>query len=246
MKTNLNDNLAYIAARKLVERLQKELIRLDNEIAAHDASAIEAKEFSGNPILRIGLAVLDGQPSNLPQKRMELCTAREAISAAIVPAIVEIEKIKKQASMEYFKSQSLAVLEAMDALVASLNGVVNTGAAFEAIRHKAESLGYDSDSSGLPISVDKSYTELANSFLPELRKDADRLRDSLDKSLDNSTLRIRVLLDTPWLKGGQCGSIPTRVAREMIRSNQAEEVAPNAPSLNSFKAPGHRAEVIWC
>lgn len=227
MKSNhLNENPAYIAAREQATRLERELARLDAEIVDHDASALSAVQFFGDRRLHAGIAVLDGDVSNQSEKRAKLCTARAAVADAITPAHREIDNTIRQASRDYFKGHASAVLAALDGLVAALDGVVAAGAAFQAIRDAGEKLGYDVDTTSLPLSADKSYTEYANGWLPDLRKSADALRDSLDPSLDVGRLHVRALIDMPThaLKVGQLGSIPTRQARELIRDSRAEEV----------------------
>ena len=92
------------------------------------------------------------------------------------------------------------------------------------MRDAGNELGYDSHSSNLPTSLDVPYIEMISDRLPELRNDADRLRDSLDATLDAGKMFIKAMIDinAHGLKCGEHGHVPTRQAREMIRSHHAE------------------------
>lgn len=217
---HLTKTPAYIAARSQANRLQDELAKLDLEISALQAEAKQSA--TDNPILSAGIAALeDARPS---PKLGDLMRRKEAIYYAIGPAHSQIYLAEQAESREYFKTEAPATLAALDGLIASLEGVLSACTPFKAIRERGESLGYDSGATGLPVFADKLYSDWVEGRLAELKRDADRLRDSLDTSLDNATLNIVALSDMPTygLRCGDTGHIPARVAREYIRIGSAE------------------------
>lgn len=227
MKNELKNNPAYVTARDQATRLQNELAKLDAEIAAHDASALESTAFSGAAKLHAGLVILDGKPFNSSKQRADLCERRAALAASIAPAHNELESVGRKLSREYFNGRAPDLLAALDGLVAALASVVAAGDAFKNIREAGESLGYDYEAAGLPVAADRPYSEWVEGRLPELRKSADRLRDSLDDSLDKlPPLQVRALCDVHGLKCGQYGAIPAREARELLRCSSVEVADP--------------------
>lgn len=224
MKNHIDHNPAFLAARETASRLQSELTRLNSEIVAHNAAAhLAANSQCGDAVLNAGIAILDGVVS-VDLQLAELMRKRDTVSAAVVPALRDVQRVERAASSGYYQTQAAAVLAAMDGLVAALDSVVASGAAFESIRDNGARLGYDIHSTGLPIAAETLHIQYANDVLPELRRDADRLRDSLDTSLDTGTLYIRALIDLPEhnLMGGDTGAVPTRQARTLMLDNQAE------------------------
>lgn len=225
----------YVAAREQANRLQDELAKLELEIDALSTSRIAAQ--TGNAWLARGVAALEGDLPDSP-KLAELTRRRDAVARAIRPAHLEIEAATRSASRDYFQTQANAVLDAEDGLIVALESVLAACAVFKSIRGEGEALGYDPESSGLPLSIDKKFSDWVDATLPELKKDADRLRDSLDKSLDHSSIYVLALCDMPLygLKCGEAGQVPARIAKELVRSGTAEESSPGRSRMSKLKS----------
>ena len=228
---------AYVAAREQATKLAAEHAKIQAEIEAIHAQRNKTKD--GDLWLAAGVAALEGDSPDAP-KIADLTRRANAIYYSIGPAHMAIHGAVRVASREYWKTQAPATLKALDSLVASLESVLVACNEFETIRDEGESLGYDSDASGLPIGADQRYRAWAEEMLPELRKDAARLRDSLDKTLDDSTITILALTDISIfganLKSGETGEINARHGRELIRSGTAEESSPGRARLTKLKS----------
>ena len=224
--TTLQENEGYKAACEQVTQLQNELARLDDEIETLNKPARPAEASTGNKALLAGLAALKGRrpdKDKAAEKRAELCSMRETVAAAITPAYIEVNAAVRDASRAYFKSREREFLSAMDTLGAAFDGVLSASKAFQAMRDEGERLGYDASLAAVPYKAD---IDRIAALLPELRKEADRLRDSLNPKLRDEHLHIRALVDLPLygLKIGQMDRVPALLARELIRSSHAEVV----------------------
>lgn len=239
MKTSSTQHMtqhpAYKAARETADRLAAEHAKIQAEIEAINARRNKDK---GNIALAAGLSALDGDVLINP-KLEELNRRSSAIYFAIGPAARAIGDAIRQASREYYATQAPAVLAAMDGLIAALDGVLTAGEAFKAIRDTGEALGYDYDASGLPIAADERFTEFVNVALPELKRDADRLRDSLDTTLDESVMTIQALSNINLygisLKIGESADVPARAGRELVRGGSAEATTPGRVRMSKLK-----------
>lgn len=227
---------AYIAAREQATKLEDQRSKLEQEIDSLNASRNKAQ--TGNPWLAAGVAALQGDSPDAP-KLAELTRRRDAVAAAISPAHMAIHDAVRVASREYYKTQAPATLKALDGLVASLEGVLTACEAFTALRDEGESQGYDADASGLPIANDEKFSLWVKDALPELKRDADRLRDSIDPSLDEAVMTIQALSNLNIygirLKLGEIGDIAARYGRELIRSGSAEESSPGRSRMSKLK-----------
>lgn len=233
---HMTQHPAYKAAREQADRLAAEHAKIQSEIEAIHAQRNKTKD--GDLWLAAGVAALEGDSADAP-KLADLTRRANAIYYSIGPAHMAIHGAVRLASSEYWKTQAPATLKAMDSLVASLESVLVACNEFETIRDQGESLGYDSDSGGLPIGADQRYRVWAEEMLPELRKDADRLRDSLDPGLDDAVMTIQALSNLNIygisLKGGEIGDIKARYARELIRCGSAEESSPGRSRMTKLK-----------
>lgn len=226
---------AYVVAREQATKLTAEHAKIQAEIEAIHAQRNKTKD--GDLWLAAGVAALEGDSADAP-KLADLTRRANAIYYSIGPAHKAIHGAVRVASREYWKRQATATLKALDSLVASLESVLIACDAFKTIRDQGESLGYDSDSGGLPIGTDQRYRVWAEEMLPELRKDADRLRDSLDHSLDDAVMTIQALSNLNIygisLKAGEIGDIKARYARELIRTGSAEETTPGRSRMEKL------------
>ena len=217
MKTSspqhMTQHHAYKAARETADRLAAEHAKIQAEIEAINARRNKDK---GNIALAAGLSALEGDTLVSP-KLEELNRRSSAIYLAISPAARAIGDAIRQASREYYKTQAPAVLAAMDGLVAALDGVLTAGEAFKAIRDTGEALSYDYDASGLPIAADERFTEFVKEALPELRRDAARLKDSFDTSLNDSVVTILAL--------SKINTYPLTQAARRYRATKARPVS---------------------
>lgn len=224
---------AYVAAREQATKLSDQLAKLDQEIETLNASR---NKTAGN-WLASGLSAIAGDTLVGP-KLEELTRRRNAIYYAISPAHRAIGDAIRQASREYYASQAPATLAAMDGLIAALDGVQVACNAFKTIRDTGDSLGFDSDAAGIPVGADEQFSVWVKENLPELKRDADRLRDLLDQSLDDATVTILALVKINIyginLKVGEMGDIKARYARELIRTGSAEESSPGRARLSKL------------
>lgn len=233
---HMNSHPAYIAARAQATKLADEHSKLEQEINSLNATRNKAQ--TGNAWLAAGVAALEGGSPTSP-KLSELTRRRDAIAGAIVPAHREIHNAARLASREYFTTQAPATLSAMDGLLSALDGVLVACDAFKTLRDTGDSLGYDHDSSGLPLAIDEKFSEFVKEALPELKRDADRLRDSIDSSLDDAVMTIHALANLNIygisLKLGETGNVPARYGRELIRCGNAEETTPGRARMSKLK-----------
>lgn len=235
--THISKTPAYATARDQANRLQDELAKLELEIDALSTS--RNKPQTGNAWLDAGVAALSGDLPDSP-KLSELTRRRDAIATAILPAHHEVHNAVRTVSREYYKTQAPATLTALDSLADSLESVLIACDAFKTIRDQGESLGYDAYASSLPLAIDEKFSLWVKEALPELRRDADKLRDSLDKTLDDSTITVLALADISIfgtnLKSGETGEINARYGRELIRSGTAEESSPGRSRMSKLKS----------
>lgn len=239
MKSNvipMTQTHAYAAAREQATRLEEERSKLDQEIAAIDAKRHKAQ--TENTWLAAGLSALAGAAPDAPELA-ELTRRRDAIASAITPAHMAVHDAVRDVSREYYKTRVASVVEAMDGLILALDGVVVACETFQTIRETGESLGYNAEASGLPIAVEKKYSEWVKANLPGLKHDADRLRDSIDPSLDDAVVTVLALSNINIygvnLKIGETGEVSARYARELIRSGSAEETTPGRARMSKLK-----------
>lgn len=227
---------SYIAARVQADRLAAEHSKIQAEIEAIHAQRNKTKD--GDLWLAAGVAALEGDSAEAP-KIADLTRRANAIYYSIGPAHMAIHGAVRVASREYWETQAPATIAALDGLITALDGVLTACEAFKTIRHTGESLGFDADASNLPIGADERYSTWVSDALPNLKRSTDRLRDSLDTSLDDAVMTIRALGNINIyginLRLGESGDVPARHGRELIRSGSAEETTPGRARMSKLK-----------